>query len=49
MPSVTVNAQEETQPSDEVDPPLDMSTPLSPLPELDPSMDIVAELTAHGM
>ena len=45
-PSVS---QEEPEPDNEVDPPLDTSTPLSPLPELDPSMDIVAFMEEHGM
>ena len=48
-PSMTANAQEEPQPSSEVGPPLDLNTPPSPLPELDPSMDIVACMEEHGM
>ena len=44
-PSVTV--QDES--SSEVGPPLDMAAPPSPLPSLDPDMDIVAVLTEHGM
>ena len=45
-PSVT---QQEPEAANELDPPLDIATPPSPLPTLDPDMDIVAELTAHGM
>ena len=48
-PSMTANAQDEAQPSSEVGPPLDLNTPPSPLPELDPSMDIVACMEEHGM
>ena len=48
-PSMTANAQDEAQPSREVGPPLDLNTPPSPLPELDPSMDIVACMEEHGM
>ena len=49
-PSMTANAQEEEpQPSSEVGPPLDLHAPPSPLPELDPTMDIVACMEEHGM
>ena len=47
---MTANAQEEEpQPSSEVGPPLDLHAPPSPLPELDPTMDIVACMEEHGM
>ena len=45
-PSIT---QQEPEPGNELDPPLDIATPPSPLPTLDPDMDIVAVLTEHGM
>ena len=48
-PSMMANAQDEAQPSSEVGPPLDLHAPPSPLPELDPTMDIVACMEEHGM
>ena len=45
-PSIT---QQEPEAGNELDPPLDIASPPSPLPTLDPDMDIMAVLTEHGM
>ena len=45
-PSMT---QQEPEAGNELDPPLDIASPPSPLPELDVNMDIIAVMTEHGL
>ena len=45
-PSMT---RQEPEAGNELDPPLDIASPPSPLPELDVNMDIIAVMTEHGL